>query len=273
MAVPPAFLEAMKAATLQPAIAEAMKAVTGLPPGVAEAMKAATMPPAIADILKLGAMPPGFSNLWGRVLERWQEFDPPNWPAEVAWDDMRDLTIDTGWSLIHVPRAQIILELLSADPADRSTVLLSHAIEVVADCRTCLQEMNAGEHNHLVGAVDQALDAFDAGLLIPAQATVASVLTDVINRVFGLTLAAAIREWDKDPEDMPMLYLRFWLIASTIPRALSKYHCNAGDEVPEQFNRHAVAHTVDPRQYTKLNALVGLMLATGLIRELVDGCQ
>jgi hypothetical protein len=120
----------------------------------------------------------------------------------------------------------------------------------------------------LVEAVRQALDAFAAGLVVPAQTAVAAVLSDVIGRYYGLTFAVAAREMDEDPGEMPMPYFRFWLVMSLVPRALSQFYCDRGDEVPDTFNRHASAHTVDPGQHTELNALVGLMLAVGLVKEI-----
>jgi hypothetical protein len=223
------------------------------------------------------AMPEGLdatlAGFAAQIASEWQLLDPPNWPEGAAWTDMCDLITDTGWSLIHVPRPQVITALLKAAPADRDDVLLSYAAEVVVDCRSALGAVDMSAVSHLVDALEQALDAFEAGLAIPAQAAAASVLTDVINRVLGLTFPAAVKQLNEDPDEVPMAYARFWLVASTIPRALTRFHCQTGDEVPDHFNRHAVAHTVDRRQYTKLNALVGLMLATGLVREVTEDVE
>ncbi len=272
-AMPPGLSEALKAATAMPTgLSEALKAATAMPPGLSEALKAATaMPPGLSEALKAAtAMPPGLSELLARRAELWREIDPPNWPDQVSWSDMYGLVSETGWSLVHVPRPTVIIELVEAEPADRPSILLAHAEEVVADCRACLKEVSGDGTAHLVIALDQALDAFEAHLPIPAQTTVASVLADVVNRVLGLSFAAAAKELDENPDKVPMPYLRFWLVASTIPAALTRFNSGSGDEVPDCFNRHAVAHTVDPRQYTKLNALVGLMLTTGLVREIDD---
>jgi len=261
-------------ATLKTLAAQAVPA--GFDPKIA-ALAAQAMPPGLDATLKtLAAMiapPAGIAEAMSQLASQWRLSDPPNWPEGAAWDDMCNLIADTGWSLIHVPRPQVITALLHAAPADRDDVLLSHAAEVVVDCRSALGTIDAAGASHLVDALGQALDAFEAGLVIPAQTTVASVLADVINRVLGLSFTAAVRELNEDPGEMPMAYVRFWLIASTIPRALTQFHCQEGDDVPERFNRHAVAHTVDPRQYTKFNALIGLMLATGLVCEIAEDAK
>lgn len=41
-----------------------------------------------------------------------------------------------------------------------------------------------------------------------------------------------------------------------------------GDEIPDRFNRHACAHAVSVRQYTKSNAAQAVMLVSSLLRLL-----
>lgn len=202
-----------------------------------------------------------------RSVELWRDVRPPNWPDDAALSDVVELVRETGWSLTYVPRSEVITQLLQAQPDDRPKVLIAHAEDVVADCRECLAQLTDKETTYLVDALCQALDAFEAGLMVPAQAAVVSVLGDVINRASGLTFSAAARRWAQDPEDVPMPQLRFWLITCTVPRALDNFNCHNGDPVPDRFNRHASVHTVDPRQFTRLNALVALLLAVGLVRE------
>ncbi len=205
------------------------------------------------------------------VLRR--PINPPNWPDDVSQSEVRKLIGETGWSLTYVPRAEIISTLLNAETGARGEVLLAHAEEITADCRACLGGVTQSEVSHLVNALRQALDALDAGFLIPAQATLGPVLSEVINKTWGLSFAAAAKKLEEDPGLMPMPDFWFWLIASTIPRALGGFHCENGDEVPDRFNRHAIAHTVDPRQYTKLNTLAGLLLVTGLVRHIADDVE
>lgn len=277
MAVAPAVaMQAQLAETMRMAVAPTVAAQARL----AETTWMATVPLAgmqerVAEILRLAVAPlagqgAALSAVMARAMELYRRINPPNWPEDVSMSEMFDLITDTGWALTYVPRSEVILELLGADSADRDSVLVAYAEDIAVDCRVCLTEITDPELAHLVAAVGQALDAFDAGLSIPAQATVASVLGDIVSRTFELTFAAAVRELSEDPGEMPLPYVRFWLVASTIPRALSRFHCETGDPVPDRFNRHATAHTVDPRQYTKLNALVGLMMVTSLVRQIAE---
>ena len=74
----------------------------------------------------------------------------------------------------------------------------------------------------------------------------------------------AVHNW----EDTAIPFFRYALIASTIPATLARFY--PGDDVPDRFNRHAVAHHPSPTQFTTLNALVGLILVTALARELQE---
>jgi hypothetical protein len=40
-----------------------------------------------------------------------------------------------------------------------------------------------------------------------------------------------------------------------------------GDPIPEDYNRHASTHSVDPLQFTQFNSLVSLMLLVSVILE------
>jgi hypothetical protein len=273
MAVPTELTDAIKAMAVPTELTDAIKAMA-VPTELTDAIKAMAVPTELTDAIKAAiakmAMPVELTDLFARTAEQWREIHPSNWPDELSWSAMRSLIADTGWSLVYVPRAAVISALAEATPSDRPSTLMLHSNEVIADCRDCLGEIESTGATHLVIALVQALDAFEAGLYIPALATAGSVLADVVNRVLGLSFSAAVKQLTEDPDSVSMPFDRFWLIASTIPAALARFHFHAGDQVPDRFNRHAVAHTVDPRQYTELNALVALMLTTGLVREISD---
>ncbi|MGH3631955.1 MAG: hypothetical protein ACRDRL_31505 [Sciscionella sp.] len=47
-----------------------------------------------------------------------------------------------------------------------------------------------------------------------------------------------------------------------------QFHVEAGDVVPTTFSRNATAHTVNPRQYNRRNAVQALMVACSLLCHL-----
>jgi hypothetical protein len=59
------------------------------------------------------------------------------------------------------------------------------------------------------------------------------------------------------------LALRALLVLGPLGVGHADYH--PGDAVPRAFSRHATAHGVSPRQYTRVNSLIALMNATSLL--------
>lgn len=60
--------------------------------------------------------------------------------------------------------------------------------------------------------------------------------------------SALLTELDEDPREMPMPSFRFWLVASTIPRALSRYYCAARTATRSPLASIAMLpNTVNPR--------------------------
>ncbi|HEX6525471.1 MAG TPA: hypothetical protein VF070_36495, partial [Streptosporangiaceae bacterium] len=64
--------------------------------------------------------------------------------------------------------------------------------------------------------------------------------------------------------------VRKYIALGPIWQAYQSYYPDNGDRVPRTFNRHATAHTVGSQQYSRRNAIQGLMLVCGLLKFL-DG--
>ena len=190
----------------------------------------------------------------------------PNWPPEAHWSDVLDLIQETGWALVWLPDAGIMVELLASENAEgRNRVLLEHAGEITETARTRLAEVEDPTLVYLADCAREAAEAFDAGYERSSQALCASALTGLVQSVMGYDkLAKARDELAENWDEMNLPLLRYGLIVSTVPSALVQF----GDVVPDRFNRHAVSHSPSPVQFTRLNALVALMLVTALVREL-----
>ena len=59
--------------------------------------------------------------------------------------------------------------------------------------------------------------------------------------------------------------VREFIAMAPIWQAYQQFYVEKGDPVPRTFSRHATAHTVSPRQYSRRNAIQGLLLACSLI--------
>lgn len=196
---------------------------------------------------------------------------PPNWSGTTDWLDAARFVKETGWAIVWVPRSEVVTALLEAQPDQRESVLLAHADMIVEDSLACLSEISHPDFKYIADCIGEIGQCISAGHHRSAQALAGSVLTELLQGILGhKQLAAARLEYTDGWEHKSINVLRFALITSTIPLALSQFDPQKGDPVPAHFNRHAGAHRASPIQFTRLNALVGLLLVTALTRELQE---
>jgi hypothetical protein len=196
---------------------------------------------------------------------------PPNWwefDGDPSNRDLVDFMRETRWCLIWVPRPEVIRDLLAADESQRSNVLLGHAEQIVDDCKSVIDTVEAGELDDLAAAAREAVDCFTAGYRRAAQALTAACLSDVIGTKFGLKFWQAREEFQvENAMKLPWIRFRQLMVFGMVADALERYHAEQGDPIPGRFSRHASAHSVSAEQFTAENALAGLLLTTAVIQE------
>jgi len=57
-----------------------------------------------------------------------------------------------------------------------------------------------------------------------------------------------------------------FIAIAPIWQAYQQYYPDKNDPIPRAFNRHATAHTVGTLQYSRRNAVQGLMIVCGLLK-------
>lgn len=216
-----------------------------------------------------------FPKIDSEALARWAEqvraVLPPNWRELEDWFRAAQLVAAHGWPIVWLPRSAVVRELIDADDADRASVLLKNRDVLLEDAEELLAEVTHPDLRYLAGCALDATQALRAGLDRPAQALLGSTLTGILQGPLEFDQLCAAREaFSGDWEEAAIGELRFALVTSTIPQALSQFYPHRGDPVPDTFNRHAIAHKPDPAQYTELNALLGLTLVVALLRELQE---
>lgn len=196
---------------------------------------------------------------------------PPNWSELDDWRRGTTFIEQTGWAIVWLPRYEVVSALLAASPHERESVLVAYSPELVDDAGECARSVRHADLRFLGECVAEIADSIRAGRHRAAQALAASVLTELIQGILGhKKLAEVHSEYGKPWEEESIQLLRFALITSTIPVALSNFFRDNGDPMPSSFNRHAVAHGASPVQFTEVNALVGLLLVAALTRELQE---
>jgi hypothetical protein len=203
-----------------------------------------------------------------RILHR---LLPANWmDISIGLQAQARKAVATGEiCLAWVPRGELIGDLaLAARKAERDEALLRHEDALLEDVTAVLE---AVIHERLVKLRHEAQEAtvtFLDGHPRPAQSFCASLIGEIVEDVFGYeNFASASEAFDLEPPDeIDFRDYRRGLIQWMIKEAL-----RGRDTGPRPgFNRHLTAHSVNPQQYTRANAIGALMLVAGTLRELQE---
>lgn len=199
-------------------------------------------------------LPPNLRPIWEQVS-----------PAHV-----RDFVREEGIPLYLVPRASIGLELLTAEThAARRAVLGRRFDALLDDCDAVLDTCDDPRWSDQVFFIRDAVGAARAGHTPSAQALAASVLDTLFSRYAPDERDRRnLRSRDKDgnpPKEIVEEALVLAYVLLPIWNAYMRYHPDKGDPVPRDFARHASAHGVGRRQYSKRNCMQACMLATSLL--------
>lgn len=171
-----------------------------------------------------------------------------------------------GLCLAWAPRIEIVRELAAAGSSEQRTeILVRSKVEIVADIKLVLTEI---EHPDLALHVEaglQAISAYADGHTAAAQSLTATAISDLVS---GPLKAKSFNQALKtfraaDPlhgvgmRDFP-LYAVGWALAY----ALERY-----DDAGGGFNRNKTLHWLGPH-YNEANLLMSLRLLAGFISEL-----
>lgn len=194
---------------------------------------------------------------------------PANWlEMRIGLQNAARRTMaETGICLAWVPRADVIAAIVAAkSPEDRGRALVSNEAEILEDLAAALEEATSPELADLAKSARQAVAAYRAGLRRPAQALAGAAITTVLADHFGEDNFAEARKRlaPRAPSAVDLRVARRAMLEWCLLAAIALSYTDP----PLGFNRHLTAHQVGPDHYTDENALAGLMLLVGLLREL-----
>lgn len=208
----------------------------------------------------------GALDLWAWM----QELLPPNWPDDLRHDRAQRVQTRDGIPLVWVPRANIVRDLVeAASSKTRNTIILQHADELLEDVEESLDVLGGFDQvSDQVGFVRQAIDAYRAGSLVVAQMALACILDSLVFEHLAVRHAHVPGHVERLNDEAVMV--DFILATSMAPliRAYESYFPLRGDKVPKHFNRHASVHSGNPRQFSRRNTLVALMLVVSFLRTI-----
>ena len=218
----------------------------------------------------------------GPTLDRiWEKFYPPNLRGidDLKLHDVQEIVMADAIALYGVPGAAVAEAIIRAESAaERREILEERWRAVSADCRATLEGLTSNAVAAYVPFGVAALDALDNGHIEAAQALTGSLIDTVLTAYLGknqwkykpgqdYTPGQHAKDGEKKTTDDHYYELPLHQFLATAPmlQVYQQYRVNRGDRVPVTFNRHATAHTVSPEQYTRPNAVQGLLFVTSLL--------
>ena len=213
----------------------------------------------------LKAIAPSLSRLKGT-------FFPSNLQGvkDLSLEEVEQVVMLDGIGLYEVPRTEIAERLIRASSnSARREVLGQKWREIVADCRTALESCHSPKTAPMARFATDAIDAVRAGNVASAQALVGSLLDTVLRRYLPTAKPLIVPGKNVKNADAYLDFsVRKYIALAPIWQAYQSYYPEIGDRVPRTFNRHATAHTVGSQQYSRRNAVQGLLLVCGLLKFL-----
>jgi len=223
---------------------------------------------------------PEWREQFRQLAQTLRRYYAPNWVGvEIDVVTLFDLARAEGISVVWVPRAALVTELLTAsDAAVRRQLLTEHAADIVEDCGTALAAVDQPQLEQYRELLSQAVAAHQAGLNGPGQSMSAVVLTALLQWVYDHGELRTVKTSPLRSKGMDDLLLRDVKVALLIEAAVPAV-AGSRDKVPDGelggFNRHDTLHRVADEAYSTPNAMIALLLATGLLAEanvmLADG--
>ncbi|GAA5204978.1 hypothetical protein [Streptomyces thinghirensis] len=214
---------------------------------------------------------------WERLFESIRDFQsrifPENWEgvSRPSINEFESLLIDEGIALMWVPGSKVIQALLGASTAaDRRRIISRRWKGIVTDCETVLSDVN---HPSLQDSKKFGLDcarALQEGHTAPAQALAGNLLDSVLRSNFDNAARVEVtrNNFKKNGVrfNLDDYKIRAAFTFAPVWCAHAKYKTEDGDPIPRTFGRHPTTHAVSRAQYSRINAVMGLMLVTSVIK-------
>ena len=239
-----------------------------------------------SDIQRIQDLLADTANWLSSVVQAALDAIPPNLHGLEDVRDVLTLTHDEGLPLIWVPCHEILQLLIEAPDADsRREILLSHCDEILEDCVTVLDDIKP-LLNDCVSTLPpmclewakesgEAARALQTGLVGPAQSHATNVTDSIVPYMSWFladkpTRGHTIKRANEDVTDVASLTLLMnHLALRPLARAYRRWRPGSGQPPPDQFARHVTAHGVGhPNVFNEYNALIAVMLAVSLTRQL-----
>lgn len=214
-----------------------------------------------------------WDSLFASLRSLAETFFPPNWKGveHPEFDVIETILLDDGIPLAWVPAQAVLQAVFDApDAATRRQVIGRRWKRIVSNCEDVLGEVGHVSLQHHQPFATDIVCALRDGHVPAAQALAANLLDSILRRNFSNDSFKMVTRNKKGGArfDLDDYQARAAFTLAPIWRAYAEYWESQGDPIPRIFGRHPSAHAVSRAQYSRVNAVVALMLVTSLLRLL-----
>jgi len=196
----------------------------------------------------------------------------PNWPRGVQINSLAYLAHVEGLPVAWVPDAEILVQWLEApDYEARVDLLEVRAESVEAHCLDVIRSVVTPEFSFLRRCLEEAVVTLRRGSSLASQALSSVVLTTLIEEHLGLSLSAARREEASllsRLAEVPSTGISVGAAVTQLAYLPALAQNQKSEDPATRYNRHTSVHRVSRQQYTVANALIALMHAAAVLRQL-----
>lgn len=174
---------------------------------------------------------------------------------------------DEGITLYWVPGPRVARRLVAASTTKaRRRILNDAAATILDDCDAVLDRCTAPATMTAVAYTRKAIAAARDGHTEAAQALAANTLDTMLVDTFGWHGSRQLTSHKAGArEELARTEVRYYLVVAPIHQVYQTFWTDRGDQVPSAFSRHASAHAVGPKQFTRRATVQAIMLNTSFI--------
>ncbi|ROZ52978.1 hypothetical protein EEB12_29655 [Rhodococcus sp. WS1] len=216
--------------------------------------------------------PNDFKTPWlDRVLADLAKRLPPNWPDELPHlEFVRDIIQNEGIPLVYVPRADIFTELVAADDRQsRVDILVNRTAEILEDCLEALKPSVHKQVDPQRELISDAVASLRDGHTRPTQALAINVCDTLISAHINSSHSKAKNQCHLgDRDDISANNMKYAFGVAPVVNLMTDWNVKSGKPRPHALSRHVTIHQAHPDHYTPGNAIIAVMVATGLMLSL-----
>ncbi|CAN5628115.1 hypothetical protein BH09ACT8_BH09ACT8_61530 [soil metagenome] len=207
------------------------------------------------------------SDVFDSLSEALEATTPANWPRPTPkLKPIEEILETDGIPIIHIPRAEIVQDILDADDYEaRIGIIEQRADEIALDCKAALE---LDYHDRLMKQVPlarRAVETYQAGYFEGAQVLAVAVCDTYLKQLFNnLGYDKMARQVTIEKSNHKSFAWAFNVHYALAPAASFLTPWWPGDDPLTKLSRHVSIHHASTDHMTKFNATIAIMFVSSM---------